>query len=119
MTFNLPVKISGEIQFIGKADAFICTTSLRNSRKVCCSSDVLDSWDFQGCPVHQKESTKIRCHHCYVLLFVEVLLFFVEVDQFLVQQLIEQLEFLVPSLDIDVFLLNRIRERSSQSTGST
>ena len=43
------------------------------------------------------------CHYCDVVLLVEVLLVFVEVDQFLVQRLIEQLEILRTSLDIVVF----------------
>ena len=38
-----------------------------------------------------------------VVLLVEVPLFLVEVDQFLVQRLIEQLEILQTSLDIAVF----------------
>ena len=42
-------------------------------------------------------------HFCDVALLVEVMLLFVEVDQFLVQRLIEQLEILRTSLDIAVF----------------
>ena len=42
-------------------------------------------------------------HFCDVVLLVEVLLLFVEVDQILVQRLIEQLEFLQTSADIAVF----------------
>ena len=43
------------------------------------------------------------CHCCGVVLLVEVLLLFVEVDQFLVQRLIEQLEILRTFVDIAVF----------------
>ena len=45
----------------------------------------------------------LLCHFGDVVLLVEVLLLFVEVDQFLVQRLIEQLEILQTSLDIAVF----------------
>ena len=44
----------------------------------------------------------LLCHHCGVVLIVEFMLLDVEVDQFLVQRLIEQLEIL-QTLDIAVF----------------
>ena len=50
-----------------------------------------------------KESRILLCHCVGVVFLVEVLLPFVEVDQFLVQRLIEQLKVLQTSLDIAVF----------------
>ena len=43
------------------------------------------------------------CHHRDVVLLVEVLLLFVEVDQFPVQWLVEQHEILQTSIDIAAF----------------
>ena len=60
------------------------------------SSDVLDPWDSRF--VRFRNNTP--CHYSDV---VEVLLLFVEVVQFLVQWLIEQLEILQTSLNIAVF----------------
>ena len=48
------------------------------------------------------EHQMLLCSYCVVVL-LEVLLIFVEVVQFLVQWLIEQLEILQASLGIDVF----------------
>ena len=45
----------------------------------------------------------VLCHYCGVVLLVRVLLFFVEVDQLLVQRLIGQFDILQTSLDTVVF----------------
>ena len=45
----------------------------------------------------------LLCHYCDVVLLVEVLLGFAEIDPFLVQQPIEQFEILQTSLDVAVF----------------
>ena len=45
----------------------------------------------------------LLCHGCGVVLLVEVLFLFAEVDHFLVHRLIEQIEILQTSLDIAVF----------------
>ena len=45
----------------------------------------------------------LLCHYCDVVLLARVLSLFVEVDQFLVQQPIEQFEILQTCLDIAVF----------------
>ena len=42
----------------------------------------------------------LLCHYCDVVLLVEILLLSVEIDQFLVQRLIQQLEILQTSLDM-------------------
>ena len=42
-------------------------------------------------------------HYCDVILLIKDFLLCVEVDQFLVQRLIEQLEFLQTSVDFAVF----------------
>ena len=49
------------------------------------------------------EHQLLLCHYCDVVLPVKVLLLFVEVDQFLVQWLNEQLNILRTSVDIAVF----------------
>ena len=48
-------------------------------------------------------ASNLSFHFCDVVLLVQVLLLFVEVDQILVQRMIEQLEFLQTSADIAVF----------------
>ena len=87
------------------ADALSCTNSLRDSRMMCWSSDVLG---FRGIPGLSEsliliEHQIVLCHCSDVVLLVEVLLLIVEVEQFLVQRLIEQLEILQTSLDGAVF----------------
>ena len=88
----------------GTADALICTTSLRNSRMICWPSDVLDSWNSKFVRFLNDRSLNIcACHCCDVVLLVVVLLLFVEVEQFLVQRLSEQLKILQTSHDMFVF----------------
>ena len=75
----------------------------------------------QVCPIpFQKNLTTWLGHFCDVVLLVVVVLFFVEVDQVLVQQLIEQFEIFQTFPDIAVFpyqilsgavVLQRVLER--------
>ena len=70
------------------------------------------SW-IRGTP-DLSDSSKIEhqillCQYCDVVHLVEVELLFVEVDQFLVQWLIEQLEILQTSLDIAVSRTNPVK----------
>ena len=84
------------VRFDGKAGALIGTTSLRKSRMI---SDVLDSWDSGFVRFLIMEHQMLLSHYCDVVLPVKVLLVCVEVDQFRVQRLIEQLEVLQTFLE--------------------
>ena len=60
------------------------------------------SWDSRFVRFLSKKPWLVVCHYCGFVLFFEVLLLFVEVDEFLVQRLIERLEILRTSHDIAV-----------------
>ena len=99
------------VRFGGTADAFNCTASLRNSRAGCWPSDVLDLWNSRFVPFLLNKRQILLCD--VVLLRHKVLLPSVEVDQFLVQRLMEQLE-IQTSLDIvEVPETNPVRCRCS------
>ena len=67
-----------------------------------CWPNVLDLWDSKFVRVLDTGASNVALSFCDVVLLVEVLPVFVEVDQFLVQRLIEQLGILQTSLDIAV-----------------
>ena len=101
LTFKLRFKISG-FRFVGTADASTCMISLRNSRRICKSSDVLGSWDSRCVRFLNNRASICALSLLGRRTYRKVLLLFVEVDQFLGQQLIEQLEILQASLDVAV-----------------